>query len=197
MRKQLILASQSPARLELLKSVNLVPHKIIPANIDESEGKMELPNAVALRLAQEKCKKVCFDTKDSAYIIAADSVAACGRRILPKALDDQMVRSCLELLSGRRHKIYSGVAISYVDSGEIVRSSSRLVETVVQFKKLTNNEIDNYVLSHEGINKAGGYSIQGLAQIFISFIRGSYSNVVGLPLHEVYQMLTGLGYFSS
>jgi len=188
----LILASASPNRVELLASIAIVPDQIIPADIDETEKPKELPREVATRLACEKAMKVAF-VVDEGYIIGADTVAAVGRRILPKALDGNMVRACLKMLSGRRHRLYTGVTVIKKRDG-VLEQRHRIVQTIVKFKRLSDAEIEKYVASGEGLNKAGGYAIQGLIQAYIEYISGSFSNVVGLPLCEVSGMLTSVGY---
>lgn len=185
----LILASASPRRVELLNQIGITPSEIIPADIDETALPRELPGPHALRLALEKAKKI---SKPDHFILAADTVVAVGRRILPKAETAEDVKSCLDLLSGRRHRVYGGIAIVTPD-GKIL---SRLAMTMVQFKNLSRDEKQAYTDSQEGIGKAGGYAIQGLAAGFTKQIGGSYSNIVGLSLYDVSQMLNGLGFFS-
>lgn len=188
----LILASASPNRVELLARIGIVPNQILPADIDETEKPQELPRKVAQRLAYDKAHKIASILEEG-YIIGADTVAAVGRRILPKALDDQMVRDCLKMLSGRRHRLYTGVTVIKKSKG-MVEERHQIVQTILKFKRLTDHEIEIYVKSSEGINKAGGYAIQGLVQAYIEYIGGSFSNVVGLPLCELKNMLTSLGY---
>lgn len=190
----LILASASPNRVELLARIQIIPDQIIPADIDETEYPKEIPRKVAERLAYAKAHKVASMIEEG-YIIGADTVAAVGRRILPKALDDDMVRSCLTLLSGRRHRLYTGVTVIKKENG-IIQERHRLVQTILKFKRLTDSEIELYIASKEGINKAGGYAIQGLVQAYIEYIGGSFSNVVGLPLCELRNMLISLGFKS-
>lgn len=186
----IILASASPARLELLSRIGIHPI-VLPANIDESEYKRELPFEVASRLSKAKAEAVAL-TSENGYIIAADSVAAVGRRIMPKALTPEMVADCLRAFSGRRHSLYTGVHI-IKKTAERMESRHRVVKTVIKFKNLSTDEIDLYVNLGEGLNKAGGYSIQGYAQSYVSFISGSFSNIIGLPLYETRNMLTSLG----
>lgn len=188
----LILASASPNRVELLSKISIIPNQIIPADIDETEFPKELPREVAARLAYEKAMKVASSIEEG-YVIGADTVAAVGRRILPKALDDDMVRFCLKMLSGRRHRLYTGVTVIKKSAG-VLLERHKIVHTIVKFKNLTNNEIESYIKSGEGINKAGGYAIQGFVQGYIEYIIGSVSNVVGLPLYELRNMLISLGY---
>ncbi len=189
----LILASQSPTRRELLNRMNFTIDAIKPADIDETPKRAELPHKLADRLAGQKAEKIASEI-DSGYIIAADTVAAMGRRILPKAETPEMVVDCLKLVSGRRHKLNTGITVIKKLQDGSIQSSNKLVQTVVKFKRLTEEEINYYAATGEGLNKAGGYAIQGIAGMYISFIRGSFSNVAGLPLHELYKMLTGLGY---
>lgn len=190
---KLILASASPNRLELLRKINIIPDSIISADIDETPATKELPNKLALRLAQEKGQRVLDVTQGDCYIISADTVVALGRRILPKALTQEDVRYCFNLLSGRGHKVYTAFTlIKKINNQVTIRN--KVVTTVLKFKRMTTQEIDYYVNSNEGLNKAGGYAIQGYAQCYLEFISGSVSNVVGLPLFEVRNGLLSLGY---
>jgi septum formation protein len=184
-----VLASASPRRLELLRQVGLMPDCIDPADIDEAPRRDELPPAHAMRLAQEKAKAV-VPRHPGAYVLAADTVVACGRRILPKTEDEASARSCLELLSGRRHRVHGAVVLVSPD-GRLV---SRRVESQVAFKRLSQAEIGAYLRTGEWQGKAGGYAIQGRAAALIRWVSGSYSNVVGLPLFETAQLLAGRGY---
>jgi len=185
----LVLASASPRRLDLLRQIGLEPARVDPAEIDETALKDEMPAAHARRLAATKLAAVASRHRES-FVLAADTVVACGRRILPKAEDETTARRCLELLSGRRHRVLGAVELQAPD-GRIAR---RLVTTAVLFKRLSLAEIDHYLASGEWRGKAGGYAIQGLAAAFIPAINGSYSNVVGLPLAETWAMLQGLGF---
>ena len=185
----LILASASPRRLDLLAQIGVVPSQIIPADIDETPHKGELPKQHALRLAIEKAQKIS-QSKHGAYILAADTVVGVGRRILPKSEDGRTARECLELLSGRSHRVFTGVCL-ITPSGEI---KSRAVETRLKMKRLSDAELNTYIRSGEWDGKAGGYGIQGLAGAFIISIIGSYTNVVGLPIYEVRNMLIGAGH---
>jgi nucleoside triphosphate pyrophosphatase len=185
----LVLASSSTRRLELLRQVGLTPDDIDPADIDETPRRGELPSAHAIRLAEEKAKAVKL-RHPGAYTLAADTVVACGRRILPKTEDEASARSCLELLSGRRHRVHGGIALATPD-GRLV---SRRVDSQVAFKRLSEAEIVAYLRSGEWRGKAGGYAIQGRAAALIRWVCGSYSNVVGLPLFETVQLLAGRGY---
>jgi septum formation protein len=185
---KLILASESPRRKALLAQAGITPDLIVPAAIDESIRKAELPRLHAERLAAEKARAVAND--HDGFVLAADTVVALGRRILPKAEDDRMVRDCLKLLSGRRHQVITAVAL-IVPGGKLRR---RTVVTRVSFIRLTQEQINAYADSREGVGKAGGYAIQGRAEIFVKAISGSYSNVVGLPLAETAALLAGSGY---
>ncbi len=178
-----ILASASPRRLALLAQIGISPESIEPADIDETPAKTELPMPYAERMARQKAEAVAA-RKPGAVVLAADTVVCCGRRILPKAEDEATARQCLNLLSGRRHRVITAMALA---KGQEVRIKS--VMTVVRFKRLSKAEIDAYIASREWHGKAGGYAIQGLAAAFIPSINGSYSNVVGLPLTEVKLML--------
>lgn len=190
-RPQLILASASPRRLALLAQIGLTPLRVLPAEIDESADESELPRAHALRIAIQKARTVKsrLSSEDSAVILAADTVVACGRRILPKAEDDGTVTKCLKLLSGRRHTVYTSIAIIDGDG----KLHTRISETKLAFRRLDAKEIADYVKTGEGLGKAGGYAIQGRAAIYVRFMGGSYSNVVGLPLLETFQLLRSCG----
>jgi len=187
----LILASESPRRLALLAQAGIVPDAVLPAAIDESVLKGELPRQHALRLAVEKARKVESEWSGKpAFILAADTVVAAGRRILPKAKDDAEVRACLKLLSGRRHQVITAVAL-ITPQGKL---RSRIAATRVSLLRLSAAEIEAYVESREGVGKAGGYAIQGRAETLVKEISGSYSNVVGLPLALTVALLKGAGH---
>jgi len=189
MALRLVLASASPRRLELLRQVGFAPDEIDPADIDETPLRGELPPAHAVRLAEEKARAM-IPRHPGAYILAVDTVVACGRRILPKTEDEASARSCLELLSVRRHRVHGTIALAGPDGG----LACRRVDSQVAFKRLSELEIAAYLRSGEWQGKAGGYAIQGRAAALIRWMRGSYSNVVGLPLFETAQLLTGRGY---
>ena len=180
----LVLASASPRRLDLLRQVGHEPATIDPADIDETPRAGELPRAYALRMALAKLA-VVKERHACALVLAADSVVVCGRRILPKTEVEAEARDCLVRLSGRRHRVLGGVAVAGPDG----RVRTRLVETMVRFKRLEAAEIDAYLASGEWRGKAGGYAIQGRAAAFVAFLAGSYSNVVGLPLFETVALL--------
>lgn len=191
---RLVLASASPRRLDLLRQIGIVPDAVDPADLDESPLPRELPPQHALRLAGEKAACVAARHPDS-WILAADTVVACGRRILPKAEDERQARNCLHLLSGRRHRVYGGVVLlTPGDGDQLPRRLERLVRTDVTFKPLSAEETASYLASGEWQSKAGGYAIQGRAAALVRWIGGSYSNVVGLPLHEVAGLLHGAGF---
>ena len=179
----LILASASPRRATLLAQIGITPSEIIPAEIDESPLPRELPAVYAARIAAEKAAIVAGSHPDK-IILAADTVVALGRRILPKAEDVATARRCLELLSGRRHTVLTAVCVV---QNATVRTA--LVRTVVKFSRLSEADITRYIATDEWRGKAGGYAIQGAAAAFIPFISGSYSNVVGLPLVETANLL--------
>jgi septum formation protein len=183
-----VLASASPRRLDLLASIGVAPDVVDPPAVDETPGKGELPRDHAARLAGEKAA-VARARHPDAVILAADTVVALGRRILPKADDEATARRCLAMLSGRRHKVIGGVAVI----GANGRTWARLVTTSVKFKRLEPAEIDAYIASGEWEGKAGGYAIQGRAAALIPWIEGSWSNVVGLPLHETARILRAAG----
>jgi septum formation protein len=182
----LVLASASPRRLDLLRQIGLEPDAIDPADADETPRPHEAPRAYALRMAEAKLAAV-MPRHPEAIVLAADSVVAVGRRILPKAESEAEARDCLALLSGRRHKVLGGVAV-----GRAGKVRMRLVETAVRFKRLEKSEIEAYVQSGEWQGKAGGYAVQGRAAQFVAFLSGSYSNVVGLPLFETAALLKSL-----
>lgn len=183
---RLILASASPRRRELLATIGVVPDDIRPADIDETPAKAELPRPYAVRLAAEKSAAIAAPGD---LVLAADTVVAAGRRILGKPVDRDEALAFLELLSGRRHKVITAVALRHGD-----KLWQRAVETAVKLKPLSPQEIREYLNSGEWDGKAGGYAIQGIAAAFVPWINGSYSNVVGLPLTETSQLLRGAGY---
>jgi len=184
-----ILASQSPRRLSLLAQIGVTPDAVSPADINEDPIEGEIPRDHALRLAQEKAAKVAGDNPDN-IILAADTVVGVGRRILPKAETLDQAKYCLNLLSGRGHRVFTGVALIKAD-GDMI---SRVVETRLTMKRLSSVELKSYLDSGEWEGKAGGYGIQGTAEAYISKLIGSYSNVVGLPLFETRNLLQGAGY---
>jgi septum formation protein len=184
----LVLASASPRRVDLLTQIGFPPDLVAPADIDETPLEDETPLRHAERLAAEKARKIAADHPTS-FVLGADTVVACGRRILPKAEDAATARKCLALLSGRRHRVFGGVALVGPDG----KAALRRVQSAVIFKRLSDAEIDWYLASGEWQGKAGGYAIQGLAARFVREIVGSYSNIVGLPLFETTQLLVGRG----
>lgn len=188
-RTPLVLASASPRRLDLLAQVGVAPDRVDPADIDETPLRDETPRRHALRLAIEKARAVA-SRSPGAIVLAADTVVAVGRRILPKAETPEQAAYCLKLLSGRNHNVLTGVAAIAPDG----REASRLVETRVQFKHLSDQEQADYLAGGEWNGKAGGYGVQGVAGGFIIDLHGSYTSVVGLPLYETLNLLTGLGY---
>lgn len=192
---RLILASASPRRLALLQQVGIEPDALLPADIDEAPRKSETPRELARRLAREKLAVAGAaarrrDDMREAYVIAADTVVAVGRRVLPKAELPDEAADCLRLLSGRQHRVYTAVCLL---SPRDVRRE-RVVETRVRFKRLSSREIEAYLASGEWRGKAGGYAIQGLAGAFVVKLVGSYSAVVGLPLYETLSLLDGEGF---
>ncbi len=186
---KLVLASASPRRLDLLARIGVVPDAVIPADVDESVARGELPREHALRLAREKAAAVAAKEPD-ALVLAADTVVAVGRRILPKVEDEETLRACMKLLSGRRHRVLTGVALA-VPKGAV---RERLVETMIAMKRLSEAEIDYYASHGEWRGKAGGYALQGYGEVYVRHIAGSYSNVVGLPLAETRVLLKSAGY---
>ncbi len=194
-RTKLILASGSPRRLSLINQVGITPDHLLPADIDEIPLKGELPRACANRLARVKAETALANVRrdeelKGSYILAADTVVAVGRRILPKAelVDD--ANQCLRLLSGRNHKVYTAVCLVTPKEG----FRQRMVETRVRFKRLSEEDLDTYLASGQWRGKAGGYAAQGIAGSFIVKLVGSYTNVVGLPLYETVTLLAGEGF---
>ena len=186
---RLVLASASPRRLDLLGQIGLQPDAVDAAELDETQDPHETPRRLALRLAEAKAAVVAA-RQPGAYVLAADTVVAVGRRVLPKAEDATQVAACLKLLSGRAHRVLTGIAVAAPDG----RVASRLVESRVHFKRLSQQDADAYLACGEGVGKAGGYAIQGRAGALVISLSGSYSGVVGLPLHETANLLAGLGF---
>ena len=189
MSQSFILASASLRRKDLLKQICYEPCHIIPAKIDETPLKKERPSEFAKRMAEEKAVKI-FETNQTSIILASDTVVACGRRILPKTKTKEEALNCLEILSGKSHRVYSGICLLSKDF-----KITKLVMTRVCFKQLSIREKNEYIKSEEWQGKAGGYAIQGLASMYIKKISGSYSNVVGLPLCETANLLIGKGIY--
>jgi septum formation protein len=189
MPPRLVLASESPRRRDLLAAIGLSPDLIVPSDIDETPLKDERPRRLAARLSAAKAEAVAATHPDD-YVLAADTVVSVGRRILPKAADADEVARCLKLLSGRAHRVVTGVSVR----GPGGRRGDRVVETRLKMRRLTEADIRAYADSGEGVGKAGGYGIQGLAGAFILSLSGSWPAVVGLPLHETETLLKGLGW---
>jgi nucleoside triphosphate pyrophosphatase len=194
-RQKLVLASGSPRRLALLAQIGIEPDRLLPVSLDETPRKHETARALARRLAGEKAEAAVARLKDDpeyadALVIAADTVVSVGRRILPKPDTVEEATGCLRLLSGRAHRVYTGVVL--VTAKRALRR--RLVETRVRFKRLSRQDVDAYLASGEWRDKAGGYAVQGVAGAFVVKLVGSYTNVVGLPLYEVMTLLSGEGY---
>ena len=192
---KLVLASGSPRRIELLQQAGIEPGRILPADVDETPARSEIPRSLAKRLSREKAERALAvmaeeKTRAGAFILAADTVVAVGRRILPKATISDEAVDCLQLLSGRSHRVYTGVCL-ITPAG---KTRQKLVETRVRFKRLSRREIDRYIASGEWRGKAGGYAIQGLAGGWVVKLVGSYTNVVGLPLYETVGLLAGDGF---
>jgi septum formation protein len=171
----------------LLQQIGIVPDQVVSPDIDETPARDELPRLYAIRMARAKASAVPFPDH---LVLAADTVVSVGRRILPKADSTQQVRTCLGLLSGRRHRVMTAVVLTGPDG----RATERLVESAVTFNRLTDEQIERYVATREGEGKAGGYAINGQAACFIRFLSGSHSSVVGLPLFETAQLLRGHGW---
>lgn len=185
---RLILASASPRRLSLLAQIGIVAAEVVAAEIEEAPRPGEQPRELAARLAKAKANHVAERFPDD-FVLGADTVVACGRRILPKANDEAKARTSLELISGRCHRVLGGVSVIAPGGG----AHARLVTTAVRFKRLSAAEVDAYITSGEWRDKAGAYAIQGRASAFVTAINGSYSNIVGLPLFETAALLRGLG----
>jgi len=183
----LVLASASPRRRELIARLGLEPARIAASDIDETPLKAEVPRVYAARMAREKA---LASADSAAHVLAGDTVVALGRRILPKAEDEATARTCLRLLSGRRHRVLSAIALLSPDG----TLRERLSETIVRFKPLSDNEIDAYIAGDQWHGKAGGYAIQGSAEGLIAWISGSHSGVVGLPLFETRALLRAAGF---
>ena len=193
---RLVLASASPRRLALLQQIGIEPFELLPADLDETPRRSESPRELSRRLAREKLEAARDaarrrDSLRDAYLVAADTVVAVGRRVLPKAEKLDEAADCLRLLSGRQHRVYTTVAI-YGPRGD--RRRERIVETRVRFKRLSTREIEGYLGSGEWRGKAGGYAIQGLAGAFVVKLVGSQSAVIGLPLYETISLLEGEGF---
>jgi septum formation protein len=184
---RLVLASASPRRLALLAQIGITPDRVAPSEIDETPLPRELPRPHAERLARAKADAV---DAPGCFILAADTVVAAGRRILPKAKTEAQASACLTLLSGRRHRVLTAVVLRAPDG----RRTQRLVESVVGLARLTPGQLHAYLAGGEWQGNAGGYAIQGGAAAFVRFLSGSYSNVVGLPLFETAQLLRGAGW---
>ena len=189
MTPRLVLASASPRRLQLLAQIGITPDAVAAAGLDETPRPGELPRLHAARLAREKAAAVAA-AHPGDFVLAADTVVAVGRRILPKAADADEVRACLRLLSGRAHRVTTAIALVDPQGGV----ASREVETRLHVKRLAAQEIDAYAEGGEGVGKAGGYAVQGLAGAFVIDLNGSYSAVVGLPLYETRVLLQGRGW---
>lgn len=189
-RPRLVLASQSPRRRALLAQIGIVPDAIIAANVDETPQAGETPRLLARRLAIAKARAAAQESGQPALYLGADTVVGAGRRILGKPSDEDDARAMLHLLSGRAHRVWTGIALARPDG----TLTARLVEARIKFKRLTPREIDSYVACGEWRGKAGGYGIQGHAGVFVLSINGSYSAIVGLPLYETAALLEGAGY---
>jgi septum formation protein len=185
----LVLASASPRRLDLLARIGVIPDRTLPTAIDEAPRKAELPRLLAARLAAGKAAAAAL-LAPGALVLAADTVVGLGRRILPKAETEAEARRCLELLSGRRHQVTTGVVLLTPEGRQV----QRLVTSAVTFQRLTAAQVEDYLAGGEWRGKAGGYAIQGRAEVFVRFLSGSHSNVVGLPLFETAQLLRGVGW---
>ena len=189
LNKHFILASSSKRRLELLSQIGVKPDLILSPNIDEKIYSKELPRLYVKRMSLEK-NQVFQQEYPQSIILTADTVVSLGRRILPKTMDINTAEECLKLISGRRHKVYTSFTV-YTPINSL---KTNTVQSTIKFKRLHRDEISYYLATKEWEEKAGGYAIQGAAASFINFISGSYSNVVGLPLAELYRVLISIGY---
>ena len=193
--QKLVLASGSPRRLELLQQGGIEPDRLLPTDIDETPQRAEQPRSLAKRLSRQKAEKALESLRrdgeaEGAFILAADTVVSVGRRILPKTELIDEASNCLRLLSGRSHRVYTGLCL-VTPAGKF---RQKLVDTRVRFKRLSREELESYLASGEWRGKAGGYAIQGLAATFVVKLVGSYTNVVGLPLYQTVNLLTADGY---
>lgn len=189
-----ILASGSPSRLTLLKQIGIYPDKILPADIDEQALKGETGRHMSGRLALEKAEAVSKDF-DKAIILSADTVPVTGRTIMRKAENEDDIITSLKMISGKRHRLYTGICVIAKNNGQkLVRQ--KIVTSILKFKKLSDKEIIAYANLKEGIGKAGGYAVNGYAETFLSFLSGSFSNIVGLPLYETKNMLDSVLYLA-
>lgn len=186
---RLILASASPRRVDLLAQIGITPDAIIPADIDETQMKGEHPRALAVRLALGKAEKIAAENPDD-IILGADCVVACGARVMDKPKDAEDARRILQILSGRRHRVYGGICV--IAPGKKPRT--HLCDTIVAFRRLSNAEINSYIQSMEWEGKAGAYGIQGMAGAYVKFLSGSYTNVIGLSVYDTARMLDAAGY---
>ena len=194
-RVKLVLASASPRRLALLDQAGLMPDLLNPTDIDETPLKRETPRSLSARLAKEKAKTALTMPQVQAltgdvFVLAADTVVALGRRVLGKPEDAKEAGDMLRLLSGRAHKVFTTISLISPSGSQ----RTRVVDTKVRFKRLSREDIDSYLISDEWRDKAGGYAIQGRAEVFVRYLSGSYSGVVGLPLNETVAMLDGAGF---
>lgn len=195
MNARLVLASASPRRLALIEQIGIYPDLLNPVDIDETPQKRESPRKLSLRLAREKAQAarnspLVRNMGEGIFVLAADTVVSVGRRVVEKPQSTDEARDALQLLSGRSHRVFTSIALISADG----RERSKVVDTKVRFKRLTRADVDAYLMSDEWRGKAGGYAIQGRASAFVRWLSGSYSCVVGLPLHETLQMLQAGGY---
>ena len=189
LNKHFILASSSKRRLELLSQIGVKPDLILSPNINENMFSKELPRIYVKRMSLEK-NRVFQQKYPESIILTADTIVSVGRRILPKTMDQNTAEECLKLISGRRHKVFTSFTLYSPNNSLKIKT----IQTIIKFKRLHADEISYYLASKEWEGKAGGYAIQGIAASFINFISGSYSNVVGLPLAELYRSLISIGY---
>jgi septum formation protein len=190
---QLILASSSPRRLELLKSLAITPDQIISPSINEEPLRHEKPDSLAVRLAKAKAIKVAIAIKGSAFILAADTIVGTKARVFEKADNNETVKKYLQFFSGRKIYIKTAIAVVKLENGKITKTAAKLVTSTVKFKRISPNELEYYLKTGKGIGVAGGFSIQGFGEALVQELSGSYSGIIGLPLRETIQLLEGLG----
>ena len=189
MNKNFILGSGSERRLQLLKQIGIKPDLILIPNINEKVFSKELPRKYVQRMSLEK-NKVFQTNYSQSIVLTADTIVSVGRRVLPKAMDIKTAEQCLRLISGRRHKVFTSFTLYSPNNSLKIKT----IQSIIKFKRLHSDEINYYLASKEWKGKAGGYAIQGIAASFVNFISGSYSNIVGLPIAELYRTLISVGY---
>lgn len=191
---RLFLASASPRRQQLLEQIGILADEIMPANIDESPLKGEAVSKMTARLAKEKAQKIAADVTDG-FVLAADTAIEIGGKTLGKASSKDDVIKMISKLSGKKHRVYTSVALIKIQNGEVEKTALKTSKTIISLKRLTEQEVEEYALSGLGIGREGGFNIQTQMESFVKSINGSYSGIVGLPLFETYSLFTGLGFW--